>query len=87
MTDIKTLLWLYAKQFPISPATTWSDCMNGCGNSARGGNECQACLESRMREMGVSDKHIELLRQSLKGIQEAFRIADDVKQEIREAVK
>ena len=52
--QIRLLLHDLSYQFP-NGVTTFSACLNGCGEGARGGKECPDCLTKQLGELVGED--------------------------------
>lgn len=64
------LLHQLKRQYPIG-VSTWSHCAAGCGQSARGGGHCSACLSQELKDRGLSGWRLIELHQALRNYQQA----------------
>ena len=59
MTDrenvAETLMHCIVYQYPTNTVSTYSACMNKCGNQSRGGGRCADCLTTALAEIIGTD--------------------------------
>jgi hypothetical protein len=70
-------------QYPTG-ITTHGPCANGCGNMARGGGVCKACVQQEMLALGVSKRKVSALVEALVTVQDLDD--DDILRDARLAV-
>lgn len=55
MDKLFKLLYKIRYEFPVEVISTYSNCVNMCGNSARGGGVCVHCLKSDLSTLVGND--------------------------------
>ena len=75
-SEFYQLLHTLRRNYP-NGVTTWSNCINECGEPARGGGKCATCCESEIGLLVGNDRLANAIHETTKQAQDYIALAID----------